>query len=189
MSYQEYRAKQIQSGALYQDFITDLFASAVGIPISVYGSKQYQYAVGESRQGVEIKHDKKYALTGNLWIELGEKAAPRPGDYAESGINRSDNTWLYVIGDYDIVFVFPKNVLRLVATRYKRRENNTATSVGYLLPDVDARKYAALVLTPNKGKVVEKFNGDLEAACRELHAAVTDKAGQQLMFERREGAG
>lgn len=183
--YERYRMNKIESGQLYQDFIIDLFANVLGMPISVYGSRAYQMAVGESRQGVEIKHDEKYATTGNLWIEVAEKARPRVGPYAASGIDRNDNTWLYIIGNYDIVFVFAKQLLRLLAQtgRYIVRENNTKTSRGFLLPDKDARKYAAIILAPNKDSVVQKFVGDLQATGRELHATLQCAPDQLLLFE------
>lgn len=185
MSYEAYRKNKIESGQLYQDFIIDVFSNRLGMPISVYGSRAYQLTVGESRQGVEIKHDEKYSTTGNLWIELSEKARPRPGDYAASGIHRDDNTWLYVIGNYDTVFVFAKNILVLMSKsgRYHKLENGTKTSWGYLLPDEDARKYAARILTPNSEKLMSEFVGDLEAAGRELHAALNRDAQQLTLFD------
>jgi len=99
MTYDQYRQAQIADGELYQDFIVDVLFEHLGLAVVQYTSKAYQYAVGESRTGVEIKHDKRYADTGNLYIETAEKAMPRPGPYVPSGIWRTDNAWLYVIGD------------------------------------------------------------------------------------------
>src|SRR5881392_1121417 len=95
-AYERYRAAQMEDGCAYQDFACDLLLRSAGLVISINSSARYQMRVGESRQGFEIKHDKKFARTGNLWIEVAEKARPRPGDYAPSGIWRNDNTWQYL---------------------------------------------------------------------------------------------
>jgi len=185
VNYDDYYRKKMESAALYQDFICDLFSRELGIALSVYNSKVYQMEVGESRQGVEIKHNEMYSQTGNLWIEFAEKKRPRPGLYAPSGFRRHDNAWLFVTGTYNIVFVFPIQLLKLLeqSGRYRRRENRTKTSIGFLLPDADARRYASLILTPNKADIVEKFIGDLHAAGRALHAAVLQNPQQLLLFD------
>ena len=79
--YEEYRQVQIEDGVRFQDFVVDL-AWQAGLVIAQYASKTYQLAIGESRSGVEIKYDKRRAETGNLCIEVAEKARPRPGPYA-----------------------------------------------------------------------------------------------------------
>jgi len=184
MSYDEYRATKIESGLLYQDFVVDVLFQTIGLVIVQYTSRAYQIAVGESRTGVEIKHDEKYATTGNLWIEVAEKARPRPGDYADAGINRGDNSWLYVIGDYDRVFIFGKRILVALSQsgRYKLRENRTKTSIGYLLPGCDAEKYALYIINPNAKEKVAKMVGDLEALGRALHRAVLADPAQRSLF-------
>lgn len=147
-SYEAYRCQKLQSGQRYQDFVVDLLFERRGLAVVQYTSAEYQMKSGESRTGVEIKHDEKYHASGNLWIEVAEKARPRYGDYAPSGIYRADNSWLYVIGDYRTVFAFAKAHLCGLAMsgRYKVIENRTATSRGFLLPDADARRYAAFVI-------------------------------------------
>lgn len=180
--YEPYRKTKIESGQLYQDFVVDVLAQSIGLIVQVYGSRVYQMAVDESRNGVEIKHDEKYARTGNLWIEVGEKARPRPGDYTASGIHRGDNSWLYVIGDYDTIFLFPKRYLLALAPRYRTLENNTKTSVGFLFPDADARRYAAYVLTLHAEQVVSAHVTDLEELGRQLHAVVKADVSQLALF-------
>lgn len=186
MSYAAYRATKIESGLLYQDFVVDVLHQTVGISVNQYASRFYQTQIGESRTGIEIKHDEKYSCTGNLWIELAEKAVPRPGVYASSGIKRDDNSWLYVIGNYDIIFAFPKVYLLALSEsgRYQQRENRTKTSVGFLLPDAHARKYAAFILTPNAEQVVAKAITDLHALGKLLHkSALSDPAQRSLFIE------
>lgn len=92
--------EMLEKGLEYQDFITDMLLSEIGISLSTYSSKKYQYSVGENKQGIEIKFDDRYKETGNLYIEIKEKSNAINANYVDSGIYRSDNTWLYVIGDY-----------------------------------------------------------------------------------------
>lgn len=190
--YAQYRQTKIESGLLYQDFVVDCCWRLLGLAIVQFSSRAYQTTVGESLTGVEIKHDERMAQTGNLWIELAEKAVPRPGEYAKSGIRRDDNTWLYAIGNYDVIYLFAKRFLVALgearksdgAHTYKHLENNTQTSLGYLLPSRDAERYAAVILRPNAEKRVEKVLGDLHALGRALHEiAKAEIAGQLLLFE------
>jgi hypothetical protein len=92
VAYEEYYKAKLESGLLYQDFVVDQAATSLGFVIATYGSRAYQAAIGESHTGVDIKHDEKLADTGNLWIEVGEKARQRKGTYVPSGIRRSDNS-------------------------------------------------------------------------------------------------
>lgn len=183
MSYAQYRANKIESGLLYQDFVVDSLLQTLGLAVTQYSSKFYQIQVGESRQGVEIKHDELYASTGNLWIEMAEKAQPRAGDYAPAGIHRHDNAWLYVIGNYNVIFGFAIVVLRAVARRYPVRINKTETSRGFLLPDGDARKYASFILAPNAELKVLKAIRDLQDLGRVLHAAALANPAQFSLFD------
>jgi len=181
--YAAYRQNKIESGLLYQDFIVDLMLQVLRFPVTVYSSRLYQTTVGEGPVGVEIKHDEKYAETGNLWIEVAEKAYPRDGAYVPSGVFRDDNSWLYIIGDYDTVFVFAKNILQAFAKRYNLHENRTRTSQGYLLSDAVARQSAARVLAPNAAEKIVSAVGDLHDLGRQLHHAALSNPAQRSFFE------
>jgi len=140
-----------RDGDLYADFISDVFYDKYFIQLSHFKSKQYQLK-GENKQGIEIKFDNQYEKTGNLYIEVAEKSNAMNLNYYESGIYRKDNTWLYVIGNYKIIYVFSKTILRLIHNwkdtngdkRY--REVETSTSQGYLLPKNIAEIYASLII-------------------------------------------
>ena len=183
--YDAYRANKIESGLLFQDFVVDVLLQTLGFAVVTYSSRAYQHTVGESRTGVEIKHDERFADTGNLWIEVAEKARPRPGEYVRSGIRRDDNTWLYVIGNYNILFLFPKLFLQALqeSGRYPIRENLTRTSKGFLLPEHHARRYAACILEPNAECKVVKLVGNLESLGRALHEAALANPAQGSLFE------
>lgn len=161
--YQAYRQNKTEAGLVYQDFVSDALDRLIGLRVAVYGSKFYQQTKGESRTGVEIKFDDIFATTGNLYIEVAEKAAPRPGPYAASGIWRGDNTKLFVIGNYDTIFVFPLHLLQGLyhSGKYRQLENKYGTSVGFLLPADDARQSAVWVLAPNTTEPVLQYNAEL----------------------------
>lgn len=188
MNYKAYRKTQIEDGLRFQDFVVDI-AWQAGLVIAQYASRTYQLKVGESRNGIEIKYDKKRKDTGNLCIETAEKAEPRPGPYFPSGIMREDH-WIYTIGDYDIIYFFPTKFLRALNElknghgqyKYRRYENRTKTSVGFLLPETDGERYAALILKPQASGKVEKYVKDLERLAKELHVAALDNGEQMRLF-------
>lgn len=144
MDYSKYREQQHHEALEFQDFVAHVLLRELGIALTVHNSRRYQFEHGETRQGIEIKHDKQMAQTGNLWIETKEKAEPRSGEYAPAGIYRNDNSWLFVIGDYHRLFVFSKKVLCWLAQdrSFQTLENNTRTSIGFLLPVDVAKQYA-----------------------------------------------
>jgi len=184
-SYQQYYKAKLEGALLYQDFVTDTFYQ-FGIPVNQYSSKAYQNGVGESRSGIEIKFDEKSGQTHNLWIEIAEKAKPRAGDYAVSGIYRLDNTWLYAIGDYDTIYAIPKKFLVLLhkSGKYRVLENNTKTSEGFLLPCGEAEKFAAFVIYPKAKKAVSRLVESLSLSGKELHQLVLNaKLGQLSLFD------
>ena len=146
-NYAEYYKDQLTDAQEFQDFVAEKLYQ-IGLPLFNYTSKKYQYEHGENKLGVEIKFDKKFQATGNLWIELAEKSSPAKVSYINSGIQRNDNTWLYLIGNYQTIFIFAKSLLFQLSRmeKYKIIENNHKTSRGFLLPEKDAQKYAAKVL-------------------------------------------
>lgn len=132
--------EQYEMGMLYQDFITDQLMRR-GISLNAYSSKKYQLECGESASGIEVKFDSRMAETGNVYIEVAEKSRPDMPDFTPSGICRKDNTWLYLIGDYDEALLMGKAQLRMTvgmdpAFLYEngivRREGET--SIGYTIP-------------------------------------------------------
>lgn len=141
MKYENYYKECLEKGLEYQDFITTLLLKEVGITLSTLGSKKYQYNIGENLQGIEIKFDDMYRKTRNLYIEVKEKSNPNNKNYVDSGIFRNDNTWLYIIGDYNEVFVFGKKILKLIYQKGLFRQINKPTSIGILIDKKNAEKY------------------------------------------------
>jgi hypothetical protein len=128
----------LSKGTEYQDFVMEKLHE-IGITIMSYSSKKYQVLYGENRAGVEIKFDDRMKETGNIYFELSEKSKAGNKEYITSGIFRNDNTWLYAIGNYEIIYLCGKKHLRQI---YEREKGNrkfarfveTPTSRGMLLP-------------------------------------------------------
>lgn len=139
-NYKDYYKEQLNNSLEFQDFVADTLYHN-GIIIMNYGSKKYQIEKGENKIGCEIKNDKKFRQTGNLYIELKEKSNPYNMNYIDSGINRSDNTWVYIIGDYNTLYIFGKRMLYYLSKKYTAIENKTKTSIGFLLPINEADKF------------------------------------------------
>lgn len=146
-NYTDYYHQQLEVGKQFQDFVAEVLFKELGIPIASYSSKRYQATRGENMQGIEIKRDDKFQQTGNLYIEVAEKSHPSNRTYALSGIHRSDNTWLYVIGDEKKFYIFAKSLLQNLHRAKLFREVQTPTSKGFLLPISSAEKYCAKKIT------------------------------------------
>lgn len=111
------RPDTYEAGMEFQDWVCMRLAK-YSIILQNLSSKKYQYSVGENLQGFEIKFDSWCSKSGRLSIEIAEKRRASNRQWVPSGIFREDNSWLYIQGNYDILFVFPKNSLR----RYFRQK-------------------------------------------------------------------
>lgn len=142
------RETTFQDGLEFQDFVVDVFLRELGIPISNYASRYYQFKRGESAQGFEIKEDRRILETGNVSIEVAEKSRADISQWTPSGIMRQDNTWLYIQGNRQIIFVFSKNIIRqLYLSRYQDKVWEPKKTIRtFLLPIKEAEKYAAKVI-------------------------------------------
>jgi len=137
----EYYKEMLEKGLEYQDFVMERLIEELGISLTQYSSKKFQYNVGENKQGIELKFDDRYKKTGNLYIETAEKSNANNTRFISSGIYRNDNTWLYLIGNYEIIFIFSKKYLVYIHEKKIFREIEIPTSQGFLLDSVGADKY------------------------------------------------
>lgn len=141
--------KLLEEAWKYQDFITEQLFK-IGISVNAYQSVDYQLEHGESASGIEIKNDKQMAKTGNVYIEFSQTTL-RGSTNRDSGINQKDDSWLYVIGDYQKIFIFGKNQLRSLLDKVQKKpkyfwetyqirtschknENGEITSNGLVIP-------------------------------------------------------
>jgi len=135
----------LESGRQFQDFVCEQLAKD-NIVLQNLSSKKYQYELGENLQGFEIKLDRLCTKTKRLSIEIAEKTKASNSAWVRSGIYRDDNTWLYIQGNYQILFIFFKNFLKglHICSRYELDEIPTLKK--FYLPFEDAHKYAGKVL-------------------------------------------
>jgi hypothetical protein len=113
----------LDEGQKYQEFVKRVL-NPWGIVHHHFQDKKQQYAFGENRQGHEIKLDercfsyeperRRKKPTNRLSIEVQEKGLRTNMEWIDSGILCRDNSWLYIQGNYEIIFVFAKNWLRRV---------------------------------------------------------------------------
>ena len=136
-----YYAEQLKKGLEFQDYVTNILYDR-GIVLVGYSSQKYQNKYGENKMGAEVKRDGKFRETGNLYIEVAEKAHPDNKHYVQAGVKREDNSWLFIIGDEKTLYVFATKRLREICERYRRVEKTT--SIGYLLPVADANNECAM---------------------------------------------
>lgn len=136
----KYYEEKLKQGLEYQDFVFEQLRHMDGMPIflGAYASEKYQYKKGESLSGIEIKHDRKFHETGNLFIEIAEKTDASLPEYTPSGVMREDNSWLYLVGDYEQAFIFPKKLLRAFCVPSNKqiefKEIMNGTALGYTFP-------------------------------------------------------
>jgi hypothetical protein len=116
-SYPDARPNTFRDGIEFQDFVCVQLAR-YGIILQNLASKKYQYDIGENLQGFEIKLDARHMETGRLSIEIAEKTRAANPTWVPSGIYREDNSWLYIQGNYQRIYVFDKGVLK----RYHRQK-------------------------------------------------------------------
>ena len=126
----------------YQDFIVELLVKNLGLVISNYSSRKYQYNIGESKQGIEIKLDKRICPSGNVSIEIYEKSRASNTMWIKSGILRQDNTWLYIQENYEYIFIFSKRALRRIyEEKYKYKVWEPLPTIKtFLVPFKEAEK-------------------------------------------------
>lgn len=119
----------------------------------------YQFGTGENKQGIEIKLDNDVTDTNKISIEIAEKSKASNSEYVPSGIYRNDNSWLYIQGNPKMIFIFSKNILRLLHRSGRYHDDTLATLKRFLMPIADARKYAAKVIEVNSDEEkLKKWN-------------------------------
>ena len=141
----ENRIKLDDMGNKYAQYIHKIFAIEWCVPehmVKPYETQGEQWAIGENKLGVEIKYDEKSIKSPNLYIEVKEKSVPSKPTYSASGIYRVDNSWLFLIGNYDIYYVFEIDAIRRLESEGDWRRVKTPTSLGFLLPKTEAEKAA-----------------------------------------------
>ena len=120
-------------GLAYERYIGMALREAWGLVIHPCTTREQQIAIGENREGIEIKKDRNFRSTRNLYIETAEKTNADNPVYVRSGVFRKDNTWLLCIGDEAEAWLLLLDTLRR-ESQGSHRFVETPTSRGFLLP-------------------------------------------------------
>ena len=117
----------------YELFVSDALSHSLSILPVVYRSRHFQVTYGESLTGIEIKLDRKFRASGNLFIET-EESCHESKESKPSGIFHESDPWLFVIGDYSTFWLFGTRCLQREHASKSHRDAPTPTSSGFLLP-------------------------------------------------------
>ena len=128
----------------YEDFVFDTLLHERKLVAGGYRSPHYQALHGESITGVEVKLDREFRKTGNLFIETMERPGVDAG-WMPSGVYHATNPWLLAIGDYSTFWLFATQTLRNIHEQAICREieNRTNTGRGFLLAVCKADRHSA----------------------------------------------
>jgi hypothetical protein len=152
--------KHFNDGASYARYVEEFIWRKLRINLEPYITKEEQRDIGENPQGFEIKFQKPYAKTGNLYIEVKERTSKKM-DYVDSGIYREDNAWLWVTGDRETIFILSKkqlkNIHRINDPKWglKFLACNDDTSQGFLLPGWLAKEMS-IIFFENCGETMKQ---------------------------------
>lgn len=140
------RSSTFREGVEFQDWVC-LQLARRHVILQNLASKRYQIEVGENLQGFEIKLDLRCSDTGRLSIEIAEKSNAANAEWVASGIMRADNSWLYIQGNYQALWIFAKSQLRRFYQVKRPDEHESYGTVRkFYLSIRDADTIAALVL-------------------------------------------
>lgn len=102
----------LRLGELYQELIGHLLQKLYGLKVHFYHTREEQYTLGESAEGIEVKLDNWCTKTRRLSIEVGEKSRADLPQFTPSGIMRQDNTKWYAQGNMTRCWLFLKRDLQ-----------------------------------------------------------------------------
>jgi hypothetical protein len=128
----------------FEDFVFDTMLHERKLVAGGYRSRHYQVVHGESMTGVEVKLDREFRNTGNLFLEFMERANVGE-EFLPAGIYHATNPWLLAIGDYSTFWLFATQTLRNIHEQAicEERDNRTNTARGFLLPVYKADRHCA----------------------------------------------
>jgi len=145
-SVDDFRA-DLKAGQEYEDFVAQQLWNR-GLPVYVYRSRRWQWKAGESVNGIEIKLDRRFRETGNLFIETAERrTTDGTSQWRPSGIYDEHDPRILAIGDYRTIYLLGVRLVRYACSSSKRfTEMERGTVRGYLLPVAMADTWAIDVI-------------------------------------------
>jgi hypothetical protein len=132
MSYYD---AQRRLGEAFEGYVLERFR-AEGLEVGRHTTAALQLSRGDlvvEGQDLEVKFDRLFASTGNLYIETAEKRNADRVGWTPSGVCAASAAVWYGIGDYRDFFLFQRVTLRDVARTARPIEIAMKTSRGFLL--------------------------------------------------------
>jgi len=147
-------------GMEFEDFCRERCLE-IGLVLNRYSSRKYQFEKGDGKID-EIKLDNRFTDTRRLSIEIAEKSREVNPYYVPSGIYAKSNFWLYIQGNYDLIFVFSRKTLQRLHKEGLYREHQKPTIISYYLPVADAIEHCEMFIVISElGKsLVDNCNQD-----------------------------
>ena len=154
----------LKAGHEYEDFVAEQLWNHRW-PIYVYRSRKWQWKSGESVNGIEIKLDRKFRKSGNLFIETAERrTTDGTSRWRPSGIYCEHNPRILAIGDYQTIYLLGVRWLRHgCEAALKEIERNTFK--GYILKLAYAENSAIDIIeipAPESPEVVDSDDIDFK---------------------------
>lgn len=144
----------LSEGEYFQNYVARKINDKYKIPIVYYTTQDDQRQIGESYQGIEVKLDNRCTgddgtkPTFRLGIEIGEKGNIHSEIFMPSGIYAKGNTWLYVVGNYMMFWVFSKKeLIRLHQSGKYEQFLGVPTMDAFFLPIEVADEYCLFKIT------------------------------------------
>lgn len=136
--------RELQAGNEYEDYVQHVLWQR-GYFFILHRSAKYQWSHGESIGGNEIKLDRLFRSTGNLYIETAERRTTEDASqWRASGICDTPQPRIYTIGDRQTIYVLPVRWLHCV--RHKCEAHDGDTMQGFKLPVTSATKGAIEII-------------------------------------------
>lgn len=164
-NHNDYMKNQLELGSRMEVFCDREFKKN-GLDIGLYYDPTGQNN-GESKEGIEIKHDMKSKETGNFFIMVAETHNKYKNPLVPSGILKDDNTNYWVIGTPVEYYVVRKNDLKQILStldphnkgwqngkRFVEAYNGVSVSKGYIIRREELKKIA---LTTDIGEFTKKY--------------------------------
>jgi hypothetical protein len=136
--------RDLEIGHEYEDFVQHVLWER-GIVVMLNRSARYQWRHGEGLGGIEVKLDRKFRESGNLYIETAERRTS-DGRSAWRPCGPYDNPAprMLAIGDYQTIYLLSVRWLFWVEPRCEHHEGKTQK--GYKLPVQSASRGAIEVI-------------------------------------------
>ena len=120
-------------GEAYERYIVERLQRE-GVPIARTETKALQFRLGDTTLGIEIKFDRRHAVTGNFYLEVAEKTSPDKIIFTPSGIYHQPLVPWFSLGDYRDWYCFKTTALVAVVTAGSFRRVDSPTSQGFVVP-------------------------------------------------------